>query len=220
MPYHCVLVRNSETKNMSDPLQRSNNDRYSLEDMEILTNSMFCDPAIEPRLTLMRATLLNRYQVDLNPHDVVDRELAAIREGRHQPPRRTASIYGCIYNWMKKEAFQSAYAETAGVFTRRMVSLVVDKSGGSPYELPIPASGPNPEQSMMRADVQRAHQQLIERFHGDLAVQQVIECMMDGISKPRHIAERTGMAVDQVNGATRRLRDVARKQWGADGRKR
>jgi hypothetical protein len=166
------------------------------------------DLATANRIEAIRLALQRRYGVDLNPFDVIEREKEAIRSGRHVPPARDAGIVSCIGMWLKKEAYNTAYVTIGARVARRSTSLLVSSPTGTQYERPIPVAAPDPEQRILGEERKQAVAELLTTFERDPVVQQVIECMLDGIMKPREIAAHLSMPVMQVYAAQRKLPSV------------
>jgi hypothetical protein len=182
--------------------------RYSCEEVVRALHGAISDKALSNRIDGIVRKVWALYGVELDVWDVIEREIEAIRSGRHTPPPRTANILSCLFNWMRTAAVKAVTTKNGE--KARFTSLTVVTLKGQEVERYIKSDDRNPEQMLTDAEDRRERQQLaderIAKFKGDPVVQQVIKCIEDGVSKPQHIAEQLQIPVKDVYAIYQKLR--------------
>jgi len=70
----------------------------------------------------------------------------------------------------------------------------------------VPAEGPNPEEAIREKEAEEFFWRLHDDVAGDPLLQGILECVFEGISKPKEMAEILGVKTKEINNAKKRLR--------------
>lgn len=166
----------------------------------------------------------------LGPEDLANEAIARVYEGRRnwdpdKDPDLLKFLKGSVLSSMFNELAMSAdntqterFPEVAGE-----QGLVLEPINPAPPEAKhayhLTRRNPNPEELLQAEEEAKLRELqaktilngLLDATKDDPEVTAILECTMEGITAPRHIAERTKIPVEKVNNAQKRLRLLMKK---------
>jgi hypothetical protein len=189
--------------------------RYTPLELEQALYALLMDVEAVRKVELAASRLSKTYGITVDPSEVIRIELEWIKSGRHQTPLKSAPVAACLYQWMKKWAYESGRVSSTDA-RRKLVSIHRPSKEGRTFDQNLPASD-DPEKELCYQQFETALMAARAALGRDLVVNEVIRLRLEGIEKPAEIARSIGCPVAKVYKAIQKIRVTLDKLLPARG---